>query len=239
MKAKYKILTDIQGPEDEHGDMDFKVAGTKDGVTAVQMDVKVDGISQEILMEAFEQAKTARLHILEIMKKEIATPRPDIAPTAPKILVLKSPIDKIGMIIGPGGKMINKIIDETGAMIDIDDDGTVYVTGKNGSAEKARDRIEEIIHEWKPGEEIEGEVVKVVEFGAFVKIGAYAEGLVHISEMAPWRVERVADLGLNEGDKVPVVVKEIDKAGGKISLSIKRRNPDFFNDKKKSEKKSF
>lgn len=230
---KYKILTDIQGPEDEHGDMDFKVAGTKDGITAVQMDVKVDGIPINILIEAFAAARKARLQILEVIQREISAPRPDIAPVAPKILTLKSPVDKIGMIIGPGGKMINKIIDETGAEIDIEEDGTVFITGKNGAAEKARARVEEIIHEYKPDEQADGEVIKIVDFGAFVKIGAYAEGLLHISEIAPWRVERVSDL-LKEGDKIPVVIKEADKISGKISLSIKRRDPNFFNDRKKN-----
>ncbi len=229
---QYKILTDIQGPEDEHGDMDFKVAGTRDGVTAVQMDVKVDGIPVHILVEALAAAKKARLQILDVLQNEIGNPRPDIAPSAPKILVLKSPVDKIGMIIGPGGKVIHKITEETGAQIDIEEDGTVFITGKNGAAEAARARVEEIIHEFEPGEHAEGEVVKIMDFGAFVKISASTEGLVHISEMAPWRVERVSDL-LAEGDTVPVVVKEVDKASGKISLSIKRRNPDFFNNKKK------
>lgn len=230
--ARYKILTDIQGPEDEHGDMDFKVAGTRDGITAVQMDVKVDGIPIPILMEAFAAAKGARLKILDVIEKEIPAPRKDIAPSAPKILVMKSPVDKIGMIIGPGGKVINKIIEETGATIDIEEDGTVFITGKESSAEKARDKVEEIIHEWKPGEIADGEVIKIVDFGAFVKIGAYAEGLVHISELAPWRVERVWDL-LREGEKIPVVVKEANAANGKISLSVKRRDPNFFNEKKR------
>ena len=229
----YKILTDIQGPEDEHGDMDFKIAGTKDGITAMQMDVKVGGIPTAILMEALEQARLARLQILEVIQKEIKEPRPDIAPNAPKILTIKSPVDKIGLIIGPGGKMIHKITDETGAEIDIEEDGSVFVTGKNGAAEKALQKIEEIIHEYKKGEQLEGEVVKVVDFGAFVKIGPYAEGLVHVSEMAPWRVERV-DALLKEGDKVPVVVREVDSKSGKISLSIKQRDTNFFSDKKKN-----
>ncbi len=228
----YKILTDIQGPEDEHGDMDFKIAGTKDGITAMQMDVKVGGIPTAILMEALEQARLARLQILEVIQKEIKEPRPDIAPNAPKILTIKSPVDKIGLIIGPGGKMIHKITDETGAEIDIEEDGSVFVTGKNGAAEQALQKIEEIIHEYKKGEQMEGEVVKVVDFGAFVKIGPYAEGLVHVSEMAPWRVDRV-DALLKEGDKVPVIVREVDAKNGKISLSIKQRDTNFFNDKKK------
>jgi polyribonucleotide nucleotidyltransferase len=212
--------------------MDFKIAGTKDGITAMQMDVKVGGIPTAILMEALEQARLARLQILEVIQKEIKEPRPDIAPNAPKILTIKSPVDKIGLIIGPGGKMIHKITDETGAEIDIEEDGSVFVTGKNGAAEQALQKIEEIIHEYKKGEQMEGEVVKVVDFGAFVKIGPYAEGLVHVSEMAPWRVDRV-DALLKEGDKVPVIVREVDAKNGKISLSIKQRDTNFFNDKKK------
>ena len=222
----YKVLTDIQGPEDHHGDMDFKVAGTKNGVTAVQMDVKVGGVSVKILTEAFEKAKKARLQILEIIAKEISVARPDISPNAPKILTVKIKPDQIGMIIGSGGKTVNGIREETGAEIDIDDDGTVVVTGKNGSAEKAAEIIKSMTHEYKAGEKFQGTVTRLMDFGAFVKIGYDAEGLVHISEMAPWRVERVTDL-VKEGDEVPVVVKEIDEKG-RINLSIKNANPSFF-----------
>ena len=227
---KYKILTDIQGPEDEHGDMDFKIAGTRDGITAAQMDVKVGGIPTNILVEALDGARQARFQILDVIEKEIKEPRADIAPHAPKILTVKSPVDKIGLIIGPGGKMIHKITEETGAEVDIEEDGTVFITGKGGAAEGALKIIEGIIREYKMGDREDGEVVKIVAFGAFVKIGSYAEGLVHISEMAPWRVEKVEDI-LKEGDMVPVVVKEVDSKSRKISLSIKRRDPNFFKDK--------
>jgi len=224
--TKYKVLTDIQGPEDHHGDMDFKVAGTKNGVTAIQMDVKVDGVPLPILKEAFEKARVARITILEVMKGAIAAPRADISPYAPKIVVLKIKPDQIGMVIGSGGKTVNEIREETGAEIDIEDDGTVYVTGKNGSAEKARDIIASMTHEYKPGEMFKGKVVRVVDFGAFVEIGYKAEGLVHVSEIASFRIERVSDY-LKESMEVPVVVKEVDERD-RISLSIKRADKDFI-----------
>jgi polyribonucleotide nucleotidyltransferase len=226
---RYKVLTDIQGPEDHHGDMDFKVAGTKDGITAIQMDVKVDGVPLPILKEALEKARLARLHILETMKKAIAAPKADISPYAPKIVVVKIKQDQIGLIIGPGGKNINAIREETGAEIEIEEDGTVYVTGKNGAAEKARDIIAEMTHEYKAGERYEGEVVRILDFGAFVRIGKNAEGLVHISELSPVRVEKVTDL-VKIGDILPVVIKEIDEKD-RINLSVKRADPLFFDKK--------
>lgn len=231
---KYKILTDIQGPEDHHGDMDFKVAGTKNGVTAVQMDVKVGGIPLVILAEALEKAKSARLRILDVITKEIALPRPDISPNAPKIISIKIKPDQIGLVIGSGGKTINEIMEKTLAEIDIEDDGTVFLTGKNGAAEAAKKIIEEMTHEYMPGERFEGVVTRLMEFGAFVKIGANAEGLVHVSEMASFRVERVADV-VKEGDRVPVVVKEIDEKG-RINLSIKRADPNFIKPKTRTGK---
>jgi polyribonucleotide nucleotidyltransferase len=225
---KYKVLTDIQGPEDHHGDMDFKVAGTKNGVTAVQMDVKVDGIPIPVLEEAFEKAKAARLRILEVMEAEIKEPRKDISPNAPKILSLKIKIDQIGLVIGTGGKTINEIRDTTGVDgIDIEDDGTVFITGKNGTAEAAKKIIEEMTHEYKPGERFVGTVVKIAEFGAFVSIGGNTDGLVHVSEIAPFRIDRVESV-LKVGDKVPVVVKEIDAERGRIKLSIKDADPNFI-----------
>ena len=229
---KYRVLTDIQGPEDHHGDMDFKVAGTREGVTAVQMDVKVNGVTVKILSEAFEKAKQARFKILDVIEKEISAPRADINPNAPKILSLKIKVDQIGLVIGGGGKTINGIMEETGAQIDIEDDGTVFVTGKNGSAEKAFEIIRDMTREYLPGERFDGEVTRLMDFGAFVKIGYSAEGLVHISEMAPWRVERVTDL-VKEGDKVPVMVREVDEKG-RLNLSIKSADANFFNDKKPS-----
>lgn len=222
----YKVLTDIQGPEDHHGDMDFKVAGTKNGVTAIQMDVKVDGVSLSILKEAFEKARLARLHILEVLHNAIQEPRKEISPYAPKIVTITIKPDQIGMVIGPGGKTINAIREETLAEIEIEDDGTVYITGKNGAAEKARDIILDMTHEYKAGERFTGVVVKIVEFGAFVKIGRNTEGLVHVSEMARFRIGKASDV-LTVGQEVPVVIKEIDEKK-RVNLSIKLADPDFI-----------
>lgn len=226
---KYALLTDIQGPEDHHGDMDFKVAGTRKGITAIQMDVKISGIPVKILSEALEKAKDARFKILDVIEKEISESRKDISANAPKILGLKISPDQIGMIIGPGGKMIKGIKEKTGAEIDIEDDGTVFVTGKNGAAEAAKAIIESMTKEYKKGEKFEGEVVKIVEFGAFVRIGPNAEGLVHVSEIAPFRVDKVEKY-LKIGDKVPVVIKEIDEKK-RVNLSIKQADPEFIKQK--------
>jgi polyribonucleotide nucleotidyltransferase len=225
--TEYKILTDIQGPEDHYGDMDFKVAGTREGVTAIQLDIKVGGVPVQALKEAMVQAKTARLGILDVIEKEIPKARTDISPNAPKILVTKIRPDQIGGVIGSGGKTINAIREKTGAEITIEDDGTVYVTGKNGAADAALVIVQEMTHEYKVGEEMEGEVVKIIEVGAIVKISSSTDGLVHISELAPWRVARVTDL-VKEGMKVPVKVVAVDPERGRISLSIKAAKPDFF-----------
>ena len=225
--TEYKILTDIQGPEDHYGDMDFKVAGTREGVTAIQLDIKVGGVPVQALKEAMVQAKTARLQILDVIEKEIAQPRADISPKAPKILVIKIRPDQIGGVIGSGGKVINGIREKTGAELTIEDDGTVYITGKNGAADAAKKIVEEMTHEYKVGDELEGEVVKIIEVGAIVKISSTTDGLVHISELAPWRVAKVTDL-VKEGMKVPVKVVAVDAERGRISLSIKAAKPDFF-----------
>jgi len=227
--SKYVLLTDIQGPEDHYGDMDFKVAGTVNGITAIQLDVKVDGVLINILKEALTRAKTARLKILETITAEIAKPRESISQNAPKILTVKIKKDQIGMIIGPGGKNINAIREETGTEITIEEDGTVFITGKDGGADRAVAIIESMTHEYKVGETAEGEVVKIMDFGAFVRIGHDTEGLVHVSEIAPFRVERVSDI-LKEGDKVPVKVIRLDEKG-RLSLSIKEANKDFFKPK--------
>lgn len=232
-KYEYEILTDIQGPEDHHGDMDFKVAGTKDGVTAVQMDVKVGGIPLEVLTEAFVKAQKARLKILKVLETTIKAPRKSISPRAPKIVMLKIQPDQIGLVIGGGGKTVKEIKEKTGADISIEDDGSVFITGKDMSAEHARDIIEEMTRVYKPGDTFEGEVVKVLDFGAFVRIGKNTEGLVHVSELAPWRIEQPATI-VKAGDKVPVVVKEVDEKG-RINLSIKRINPTFFGQPPKGE----
>ncbi len=227
---KYKILTDIQGPEDHHGDMDFKIAGTRDGVTAIQLDVKVEGVPIKILGEAMLQSKKARLSIIDKIEKEISKPRENISTNAPKILIIKINPEKIGMVIGGGGKTIKEIKERSGAEITIEDDGTVYLTGKDGSAEKAKAIVEEMTHEFKVGEMLKGEVVKIADFGAFVRLNDFSDGMVHISEIAPFRVERVSDI-IKEGMIVPVKVINIDAEKGRIGLSIKEADKDFFKPK--------
>jgi polyribonucleotide nucleotidyltransferase len=225
--TNYKILTDIQGPEDHHGDMDFKIAGTRNGVTAIQLDVKVEGVPIKILGEAMKQSTKARLAILDRIEKEISAPRKEISPNAPKILIIKILQDQIGLVIGSGGKTIKEIKEKTGAEITIEDDGTVYFTGKGESTLQAKKIVEDMTHEYKVGELLKGEVVKVAEFGAFVRLNASTDGMVHISEIAPWRVERVGDI-IKEGMIVPVVVINVDKEKGRIGLSIKEADKDFF-----------
>ena len=226
----YKVLTDIQGPEDHHGDMDFKVAGTREGITAIQLDVKVDGVSIKILSEAMAQSKKARLTILDTIEKEIAKPRDHISPNAPEILIIKIKPEQIGGVIGSGGKVIKDIKERTGAEITIEDDGTVYFTGRDGSAGKAKQIVEEMTHQYTVGDMINGEVVKIADFGAFVRLNDFTDGMVHISEIAPFRVNAVADI-IKEGMIVPVKVIGIDAQRGKISLSIKEANPTFFQPK--------
>lgn len=224
---KYKILTDLQDFEDGEGGMDFKITGTRDGVTAIQMDTKTAGLTLEICQKTLSQSKTARLEILDTMDKTISAPRADISKYAPRIITLHINPDKIRELIGPGGKVINKIIDETGVAIDIEQDGTVFVTGveKEGT-DRALKMIDDITREVQAGEKFTGKVTRLMDFGAFVEVLPSQEGLVHVSEFAPWRVEKVSDL-VKVGDEVPVIVKEIDDQG-RINLSIKEANPDFF-----------
>ena len=224
---KYKVLTDIQGPEDHHGDMDFKIAGTREGVTAIQLDVKVEGVPIKILGEAMMQSKKARVSIIDRIEKEIEKPRANISVNAPKILIIKINPEKIGLVIGGGGKTIKEIKEKSGAEITIEDDGTVYLTGKDGSAEKAKTIVEEMTHEFKVGEVLKGEIVKIADFGAFVALNPFTDGMVHISEIAPFRVERVSDI-IKEGMIVPVKVINIDPERGRIGLSIKEADKDFF-----------
>lgn len=224
-ESQYKILTDIQGPEDHYGDMDFKVAGTKNGVTAIQLDVKVDGVSHKILVEALVQAKEARLHILETLTEAISEPRTEISPRAPKIVSLHINPTKIGLVIGSGGKMVNEIREKTGTEIQIEDNGTVFITGKGDSPEQAKKIIEELVFEYSIGDLVEGVVTKVADFGVFVRLNAYTEGMVHISEIAPFRIEKIEGV-LSVGQTVPVKVIKIEK--GKIGLSIKEANKDFI-----------
>jgi polyribonucleotide nucleotidyltransferase len=223
---RYAVLTDIQGPEDHYGDMDFKVAGTKDGVTAIQLDVKVEGIPLKVLAEALGQAKRARLQILDVMIAEIASPRPNLSPRAPKIVTLSVPVDMIGLVIGPGGKNIKKIEEETGVTgITIEEDGTIFVTGVGDAPEAAAQIIRDQTRVWKPGDTVEGPVTRLMNFGAFVRLAGKTEGLVHISEIAPFRIATVEE-ALQVGDIVKVVVKEIDDQG-RINLSIKMIDPEF------------
>ena len=222
---KYQLITDIQGPEDEHGDMDFKVAGTSEGITAIQMDVKVDGIPVPILAEALEKAKAARLEILKVIETEIAGPRSDISPRAPKILTMKIDPEQIGLVIGSSGKTINAIKADSGVEeISIEDDGTIFITGKNGTAEIAQEKIEVLTKVYEVGERVEATITRIADFGAFAKIDEQNEGLIHISEIAPFRLETVNGI-LKVGDVVPTVVSKVEE--GKIGLSIKKADPEF------------
>ena len=218
------VLTDIQGVEDHLGDMDFKVAGTATGVTALQMDIKIAGVTRDVLEQALRQAREARLFILQKMLEVIPAPRPELSPYAPRIITLTIDPDKIRDVIGPGGKTINKIILETGAKIDIEDDGKVYVAAADREAgEKAVAMIRELTREVVAGEVYKGRVTRIMNFGAFVEVLPGKEGLVHISELSPRRVERVEDV-VNIGDELDVVVTEIDRMG-RINLSHKALLP--------------
>ncbi len=213
----YAILTDIAGAEDHYGDMDFKVAGTKTGVTALQMDIKVPNVSMSVLKEALEQARKARLHILGKMAEVLAEPRKEMSPHAPRIFTLKIPVDKIRELIGPGGKMIRSIVEETGVKIDVEDDGTVSIFSADGkSAELAIQRVTDICAVAEIGKIYLGKVVRIVDFGAFVEIFPGTDGLLHISEIAENRIKNVQD-ELKEGDQIQV--KCIGMEGNKIKLS--------------------
>jgi len=215
---RYAILTDILGAEDHLGDMDFKVAGTTKGITALQMDIKIQGITPAIMAEALEQARQARLAILDKMMAVIPVPRPELKPHVPRITVVQIPVDKIGAVIGPGGKMIRSIQDETGAKIDIDEDGTVFIASSDAeSARKAREKIEGLTETAIIGRIYTGKVVRVTDFGAFVEILPNVDGMVHISQLDSQRVEKVEDV-VRVGDEITVMVTDIDPAG-KIRLS--------------------
>jgi polyribonucleotide nucleotidyltransferase len=213
---KAVILTDILGLEDALGDMDFKVAGTRQGVTALQMDNKVGGLPREVLKEALLQAREARLKILDLMEMVLPAPRPSLKPFAPRILSLKVPVEKIGIVIGPGGKNV-RALEEMGVEVDIEEDGTIRIYSSDmEKAEKAKARIEELTREAKVGEIYEGTVTKITPFGAFISLFPGTEGLLHISQIAPGRVERVED-HLKVGDVIKVKVHRIDEKG-KIDL---------------------
>lgn len=217
---KFKVLTDIQGLEDHYGDMDFKAAGTTEGITALQMDVKVQGVTLEMLEAVLSQSKTNRLEIMEKITAAIPAPRAEMSQYAPRIIIMHINPDKIRNVIGTGGKIINAIIDETGVQIDIEDDGSVFITSPDAVAgKKAQEWIDNLTHEVKAGEMFQAKVTKIMTFGAFAEILPGQEGLIHISELADKRVEKVEDV-VAVGDIVPVKVKEIDSQG-RINLSMK------------------
>jgi polyribonucleotide nucleotidyltransferase len=216
--GRYAVLTDITGKEDAYGDMDFKVTGTAEGVTALQMDIKVAGISDAILRDALEQARQARMHILDKMTAVISASRSELSPYAPRITTIKIPVDKIRDVIGAGGKVIRQIVAETGTEINVEDDGTIQIASVSGdAAKKAIAWIEGLTKDVEVGKEYLGKVTRIMNFGAFVEILPGKEGLVHISQLADYRVPRVEDV-VSIGDELMVVVTEIDRMG-RVNLS--------------------
>jgi polyribonucleotide nucleotidyltransferase len=216
--GRYQILTDIQGTEDHLGDMDFKVAGTAAGITALQMDIKISGLSTQMMKEALEQALTARMFIMERMLEVLPEPRTELKPHAPRIITVKIPVDKIGALIGPGGKNIRSLQEETGTKIDIEEDGTVYIASTDGVGAKiAQERVEALGDSAVVGNIYTGKVVRIADFGAFVEILPGVDGLVHISQLDSERVNKVEDV-VNMGDEITVMVTDIDPQG-KIRLS--------------------
>ncbi|MGA3038368.1 MAG: S1 RNA-binding domain-containing protein, partial [Vulcanimicrobiaceae bacterium] len=217
---KHRVITDIQGIEDALGEMDFKVAGTVDGITAIQMDIKVSGITIEIMREAMTEAKKSRLFIIDKLKETIAEPRAELSSYAPRMLVLQINPEKIKDVIGPGGKIINKIIADTGVKIDIENDGRVFIASPDGEgANKAKLMVEALTKEVAVGETYLGTVTRLMNFGAFVAFLPGKEGLVHISQLAPNRVEKVEDV-VKIGDQIMVKVMEVDSQG-RVNLSRK------------------
>jgi len=212
-------MSDIQGLEDFFGDMDFKVAGTTKGITAIQMDIKIKGIDENILTTALEQARKGRLEILDIMLKTIKTPRKQLSKYAPKIITFNIDPDKIKDVIGSGGRVINKIIEETGVKIDIEDDGKVFVaTSDEAMAQKAKQIILNIAEDLEVGKQYQGKVVRIMQFGAFVEVAPGKDGMIHISKLSKNRVEKVTDV-VNIGDEVSVEVIKVDEKG-RVDLKL-------------------
>ncbi|MBN2885057.1 polyribonucleotide nucleotidyltransferase [Patescibacteria group bacterium] len=221
--SKWKVLTDIQDLEDGNGGMDFKITGTSAGITAIQLDTKTEGLMPEIISQTFKQGREALNNILKVITDTIPSPRAELSPYAPRIVSFHVDTEKIGAIIGPGGKIINKIIEETGVSIDIDDDGLVMICGVEPlKVQEAVRQVKEIVHVFEAGEILKGKVVRILDFGAFVELNASQDGMVHVSELAPYRVEKPSDF-LTVGDIVTVKIKEIDDQG-RINLSMKGLN---------------
>jgi polyribonucleotide nucleotidyltransferase len=217
-EGRYAILTDIQGIEDALGDMDFKVAGTRDGITALQMDIKIKGLTRELMAEALEQAREARLFVLDKMLEVIPEPRTEMSAYAPRITTIQINPDKIRDVIGPGGKVIRKIIEETGVEIDVEDDGRVYIASTDqAGAKRAIEWIRGLTDEVEVGRIYRGKVVRIMPFGAFVEVLPNQDGLVHISQLTDHRVERVEEV-VNVGDQIMVKATEIDSQG-RLNLS--------------------
>ncbi len=219
--GRYRVLTDIQGPEDHYGDMDFKVAGTEDGINALQMDVKIEGVELDVLRQAMSQAREARLKILQVMKGAISAPRSELKPGVPQIVSFSIDPSRIGEVIGAGGKVINGIIEKTGATsIDIDDDGKVFISAPDRAiADAAANEIKNLLREFEIGEIVEGEVEKILDFGAIVDLGGGKSGMIHVSELKSGYVEKVTDV-LKVGDHVRAKVIKLEN--GKVGLSIKQ-----------------
>ncbi len=231
--GKFAVLTDIQGPEDHHGDMDFKAAGTRQGITVIQMDVKISGITTEILKIALEKSKKAKLEILDITEKVIAKPREKLSPYAPRILTIQINPERIREVVGPGGKVINEIVNQTGATIDIEQTGLIFITAETeDSAQKALKWIENITHETKIGETFQAKITRLFDFGAMAEYLPNQEGLIHISELANYRVGKVEDI-VKIGDSVPVKVIGIDQQG-RTNLSLKAMLKDKNNGRETS-----
>jgi polyribonucleotide nucleotidyltransferase len=218
--GKYKLLSDIQGPEDHFGGMDFKITGSKKGITAIQLDVKVDGLTTDIIRDTLEQSRKNRIDIIDIMNETISSPRTELSPYAPRIIILKINPEKIRDVIGPGGKIINQIIDETGVEIDIEDDGSVFITaGSPEAGKKAAEWVRNLTREVVAGEIFKGRITRLLNFGAFAEILPGQEGLIHISEISEKRIAKVDDV-LKVGQIVNVKVKEIDNLG-RINLTMR------------------
>lgn len=231
--SRWEVLTDLQDLEDGEGGMDFKITGTDTGLTAIQLDTKTDGLTEEIIARTLKQGRAALNKILGVITAAIPAPRPELSPYAPRLTSFNVDPEKIGAIIGPGGKVINKIIDETGVSIDIEDSGLVVICGTDAAmVEEAVRQVKAIVHVFEPGEIIKGKVVRLLDFGAFVALNNSQDGMVHVSELAPYRIEKPSDF-LSVGDEVTVKIKEIDDQG-RINLIMKGlpENAELYKDEK-------